>query len=336
MNKIYRIIWSKTRNCYMVVSEIAKRNGKCSSSLNKKIIASFLSAGMMLSLHNAAFADIPEGTTSGSGAIAIGNEGYGPKTTEINPLMPAYLWNFRDVWTTTTAKGTDTIAIGTATQASGTSAVAIGHQALAYNSYAVATGWRAIAAGSHSVAYGDHAYSLGNMATAIGKDSKAYLVSTTAVGENANATYYELGELEKSSPYERSDHGSAFGSYSAVGYSYGGTALGSWSWVDNSAYGASLGNYGSVQNSMAGTALGSLSLVNNNPGGVALGSQAISERNGNTFSSALSDPYHGTEREAKGGYDLSLANQGYVHPSANVLELIEAYHNDKTPEKRLN
>ena len=334
MNKIYRIIWSKTRNCYMVVSEIAKRNGKCSSSLNKKIIASFLSAGMMLSLHNAAFADIPEGTTSGSGAIAIGNEGYGPKTTEINPLMPAYLWNFRDVWTTTTAKGTDTIAIGTATQASGTSAVAIGHQALAYNSYAVATGWRAIAAGSHSVAYGDHAYSLGNMATAIGKDSKAYLVSTTAVGENANATYYELGELEKSSPYERSDHGSAFGSYSAVGYSYGGTALGSWSWVDNSAYGASLGNYGSVQNSMAGTALGSLSLVNNNPGGVALGSQAISERNGNTFSSALSDPYHGTEREAKGGYDLSLANQGYVHPSANVLELIEAYHNDKTPEKK--
>ena len=48
MNKIYRIIWSKARNCYIVVSEIAKRNGKCSSSLNKKIIAAFLAAGTVM------------------------------------------------------------------------------------------------------------------------------------------------------------------------------------------------------------------------------------------------------------------------------------------------
>ncbi len=48
MNKVYKVIWSKVRNCYMVVSELAKRNGKCSSSLNKKIIAAFLAAGMAL------------------------------------------------------------------------------------------------------------------------------------------------------------------------------------------------------------------------------------------------------------------------------------------------
>ena len=28
MNKIYKVIWSKVRNCYVAVSEIAKRNGK--------------------------------------------------------------------------------------------------------------------------------------------------------------------------------------------------------------------------------------------------------------------------------------------------------------------
>ena len=28
MNKIYKLIWSKVRNCYVAVSEIAKRNGK--------------------------------------------------------------------------------------------------------------------------------------------------------------------------------------------------------------------------------------------------------------------------------------------------------------------
>ena len=50
MNKIYKVIWSKAKNCYVVVSEIAKRNGKCSSSLNKKIVAAFLAAGLVTAL----------------------------------------------------------------------------------------------------------------------------------------------------------------------------------------------------------------------------------------------------------------------------------------------
>lgn len=32
MNKIYKVVWSKVRNCYVVVSELAKRNGKCRTS----------------------------------------------------------------------------------------------------------------------------------------------------------------------------------------------------------------------------------------------------------------------------------------------------------------
>ena len=50
MNKIYKVIWSKAKNCYVVVSEIAKRNGKYSSSLNKKIVAAFLAAGLVTAL----------------------------------------------------------------------------------------------------------------------------------------------------------------------------------------------------------------------------------------------------------------------------------------------
>ena len=34
MNKIYKVIWSKVRNCYVAVSEIAKRNGKSCTSMN--------------------------------------------------------------------------------------------------------------------------------------------------------------------------------------------------------------------------------------------------------------------------------------------------------------
>ena len=28
MNRIYKVVWSKAKNCYTVVSEIAKRHGK--------------------------------------------------------------------------------------------------------------------------------------------------------------------------------------------------------------------------------------------------------------------------------------------------------------------
>ncbi len=39
MNKIFKVVWSKTKNSYVVVSEFAKRSGKGSSSLTRKIIA---------------------------------------------------------------------------------------------------------------------------------------------------------------------------------------------------------------------------------------------------------------------------------------------------------
>jgi len=66
MNKVYKVIWSKVRNCYMVVSELAKRNGKCSSALNKKIIAAFLASGIVAGVHGEAWAAIT-GTDSQTG-----------------------------------------------------------------------------------------------------------------------------------------------------------------------------------------------------------------------------------------------------------------------------
>ncbi|SDC34005.1 Extended Signal Peptide of Type V secretion system [Succiniclasticum ruminis] len=38
MNKIYKVIWSKVRNCYVAVSEIAKRNGKSSSVVGGVVV----------------------------------------------------------------------------------------------------------------------------------------------------------------------------------------------------------------------------------------------------------------------------------------------------------
>ena len=49
MNKIYKVIWSKVRNCYVAVSEIAKRNGKGGSEVNCDGSANRGHAGMALS-----------------------------------------------------------------------------------------------------------------------------------------------------------------------------------------------------------------------------------------------------------------------------------------------
>ena len=73
MNKAYKVIWSKVRNCYMVVSELAKRNGKCSSALNKKIIAAFLASGLLLSVQGETWAAADKSTTSNATALGAGS-----------------------------------------------------------------------------------------------------------------------------------------------------------------------------------------------------------------------------------------------------------------------
>ena len=79
MNKIFKVVWSKTKNSYVVVSEIAKRSGKCSSSLNKKLIAVFLAAGTVMSVTGSAWAaDMvkvdgnEDANARGANSIAIG------------------------------------------------------------------------------------------------------------------------------------------------------------------------------------------------------------------------------------------------------------------------
>ena len=50
MNKIYKVIWSKVRNCYVAVSEIAKRNGKSCTSVNCGAKANRRSVGLALAI----------------------------------------------------------------------------------------------------------------------------------------------------------------------------------------------------------------------------------------------------------------------------------------------
>ena len=49
MNKIYKVIWSKVRNCYVAVSEIARRNGKSCASVHCGVKADRTHTGLALS-----------------------------------------------------------------------------------------------------------------------------------------------------------------------------------------------------------------------------------------------------------------------------------------------
>lgn len=61
MNKIYKVVWSKVKNCYVVASELAKSHTKVSKSsvFNRAMVAGILMS--VLSYGNA-FADYGSGT----------------------------------------------------------------------------------------------------------------------------------------------------------------------------------------------------------------------------------------------------------------------------------
>ena len=117
MNKIYKVIWSKARNCYVVVSEMAKRNGKCSSSLNKKIIASFLAAGTVLSVTGSAWA--------GNNTVAVKGDGANnPKVTNEGSDNSVIVGNIKN-----TTAGQNTVITGNVKDKStvGDNAVIVGN-----------------------------------------------------------------------------------------------------------------------------------------------------------------------------------------------------------------
>ena len=114
MNRIFKVVWSKTKNCYVVVSEIAKRSGKCSSSLNKKMIAAFLAAGTVLSVSGSAWAEMSAEEQAAFNALQ----------ERVNAL-DNYIKIYSD-GTAASATGTDAIAIGSGASAKNSGAIAIG------------------------------------------------------------------------------------------------------------------------------------------------------------------------------------------------------------------
>ena len=190
MNKIFKVIWSKSKQCYVVVSEMAKnKTGK------KKIVVASILAALAIQTAgvidvaaaegdqpSAAYANgtVASGKTNG---LAIGNAansgsnqsvaiGYYSEATapEVTPAaLPA-------------------TAVGAGAKAKGYSTVALGLSAKAEADSATALGSKTSATGDKSVAIGISAAATADSATALGSKTSATGDRTVAVGSDANAT----------------------------------------------------------------------------------------------------------------------------------------------------
>ena len=201
MNKIFKVIWSKSKQCYIVVSEMAKnKTGK-----KKIIVASILAAlAMQVSVVDVSAADRSTGTLEGgtvgvtglTNGLAIGNEaqsgsnqsiaiGYKSNATapEVTPAaLPATA-----VGAGAKANGYSTVALGLSAKAEADSATALGSKTSATGDRSVAVGISAEAKGRYASTLGAEASAVGN-ATAVGAKSIASQDAAVAVGTDSKAT----------------------------------------------------------------------------------------------------------------------------------------------------
>ena len=151
MNQIYKVIWSRVRRCYVVVSEIAGRCGKNGAVSEKKSLSfhAFLCA---LALTGCLMPGVAEANTQyGPGASAAGGDSVA-------------------VGDSAKATAGHATAIGTLTEADGTNSFVAGLQA------------KSGATAENSVAIGRGAQALGQK-----RASDQFTTSTIAIGNNATA-----------------------------------------------------------------------------------------------------------------------------------------------------
>ena len=183
MNRIYKVIWSKARNCYVVVSEIAKTHSKggtgVSGVVRKAGSAALLTAAvtaMLITPLGTAWAEEVDISSNddGSATAVFQNSNNSIKIGD----------------ETISASGKDSIVIGTnQAESAGRGGVAIGSRATveaeAYRGTAV--GDSAVASKRDDTAYGSGAVADGQQSTALGHDTTASGLESIAAGDNASA-----------------------------------------------------------------------------------------------------------------------------------------------------
>ena len=195
MNKIFKVVWSKTKECYVVVSEVAKNNGG-----KKKVLASVL-AGLAMVGAGAAGTPVQAGGNYGNSAVNIAPDNLAGSNYANAVSKNSVVVGYQNDSTggpnnesgkiiygaNNTANRESSLAIGNQNTASHKSTSAIGVGNTASGEASVALGNANTASGDRSIAIGSGAEASKNNAVAIGRVSKATGTSATALGVNNKA-----------------------------------------------------------------------------------------------------------------------------------------------------
>ena len=226
MNQVHKVIWSRVKNCYIVVSEITKRVGRDNKASVtgirplRALLCAMVIAGCMLPADaDAAPGLIHAGTSataSGDSSIAYG---YGAKAKKDHSIAQGTGADAEEEYALAmgykaTAKGLQSLAIGRQANAKGANSIAAGAGAKGYakdgvaignnaesgtatgkdpripaidSDNGVAVGNSAKASGGSSVSVGNDSIGSGPSSVAIGNAATANDVRTTAIGNNAHA-----------------------------------------------------------------------------------------------------------------------------------------------------
>ena len=199
MNKIFKVVWSKTKECYVVVSEVAKNNGGKKKALST-VFAALVAVGAMMPGQAGAVSfngGNSGGHADGDASIAIGS-GWADSAYAHTQFSIA-------IGDHANATGKAAIALGRQSKTNGEEAsIAIGNEteAIAKDSTAVGSGSKS--SGEYAAALGFQTKATANYATAIGSGARGYAEDSQAIGREAetSAGAYRaiaIGTLSKSS-----------------------------------------------------------------------------------------------------------------------------------------
>ena len=196
MNKVFKVVWSKSKECYVVVPEIAKNN-----SGKKKVLASVLAG---LALVGAAGVTPVQAIVSTDGSISTENSriniktantvgDYGNQTVGVNSVAVGY-GNY-------TNDEDGTIVYGAANRATANAAIALGN--------------RNEASGGNAVALGTSNTATNVKTIAIGNKSNANAEGAIAIGAYNNQNY--VAGSSNTTPKQAGGNSIVVGNYSHAG-----------------------------------------------------------------------------------------------------------------------
>ena len=166
MNQMYRVVWNKTKNMYVVVSELASTvNGK---AMKAGVLGAILAVTAFAGPVHAA---LNEAGTGGDSNVAFGEA--------------------------SSAQGANSVAIGNNASTEGANTVAQGVGALAKEANSVAIGANASTTGENAVAIGTGSKSgsagnSGQSTVAIGGSAQATSNRAIAIGDSAKSSWYGI------------------------------------------------------------------------------------------------------------------------------------------------